>query len=586
MLRSHIDAQTLYRARLIAAGWQVPVNAALLALGWVQVGDYLNTLARVLGVSSCLQPRRLPAGASPTPVWRIDATTPPPSRVADQVNAARDAGYDVELTTPLIPDLIDRHQRRAAVFKATRKLRDTQPKLSAGTAPPLWPATVAGGAAGLCIGAAMVDTSLAYFAMVAVAAVTFALIVCQRLLALATVVLRPGPAIELPDHRSAMAELPIYTVLVPLYEEADILPDLLDALIRLDYPAAKLDIILALETTDVATRAAARRADLPGFIRVVTVPPFGPRTKPKALNYAMSFARGAYVTIFDAEDVPEPGQLRQALDVFQRHPDIVCLQARLNIYNRQDGWLARQFALEYTALFDGLLPALERLNVPLPLGGTSNHFRREALERADLWDPFNVTEDADLGIRLARRSGRIGVLASTTWEEAPASLATWLPQRTRWLKGWMQTYMVHMREPTVLWRELGAWRFINFQLLIVGLVLSAFAHPLLCAMVAIELASPTPFANAGSQLQRIFWCIALFDLAAGYLSAIIMVVVTTLRRRWPGLALSIVWMPIYWLLSSLAAYRALWQLFVAPHRWEKTRHKPRRGVMPMPYGPY
>ena len=145
--------------------------------------------------------------------------------------------------------------------------------------------------------------------------------------------------------------------------------------------------------------------------------------------------------------------------------------------------ITRLFALEYTALFDCILPALVRLGLPLPLGGTSNHFRRAALEQAGAWDPFNVTEDADLGIRLARAHKRVEVLPSTTWEEAPGNARSWLDQRTRWLKGWMQTYLVHMRSPRALWRDLGAWRFLGFQVLMGGMVLAALVHPLFYIVV-------------------------------------------------------------------------------------------------------
>jgi len=237
--------------------------------------------------------------------------------------------------------------------------------------------------------------------------------------------------------------------------------------------------------------------------------------------------------------------------------------------------LAHQFALEYTALFDGLLPALERLNVPLPLGGTSNHFRRSVLEAAGAWDPYNVTEDADLAIRLTRKGYRIDTLASTTWEEAPNRFADWLPQRTRWIKGWMQTYTVHMRQPFQLWADIGTWRFLGFQCLILGFLLSALLHPFLYIIVAIELAGPAPFMGGVTLLTQVLWSIALFNLVVGTLAWALLGVVTALRRGWYGLALAVICMPVYWLATSLAAYRALWHLCVAPFTWEKTRHKSR-----------
>lgn len=233
--------------------------------------------------------------------------------------------------------------------------------------------------------------------------------------------------------------LPPYTLLVPLYRESSVAAGLVDALLALDYPAGQLQILFITEADDDDTRMTLLGAGLQKHMQVITVPDGAPRTKPRALNYGLTFARGEFVGIYDAEDVPDPGQLRAAVAAFQRaSPETACLQARLSIYNPGRNVLTRQFTLEYAALFDGILPALEKLGLPLPLGGTSNHFRRCDLERAGAWDPFNVTEDADLGMRLARAQKRVAMLDSVTWEEAPDTIAAWLAQRTRWIKGWMQ----------------------------------------------------------------------------------------------------------------------------------------------------
>ena len=212
-----------------------------------------------------------------------------------------------------------------------------------------------------------------------------------------------------------------------------------------------------LESVDAETIAAAHRLDLRPPFELVIVPDRRPRSKPKALNYALAFARGDFVGVFDAEDVPAPGQLRQALAAFAAGPaNLGCVQGRLTIDNADDGWLCRQFALEYLVLFDGLLPALDRMGMPLPLGGTSNHFPLRVLRAVGAWDAWNVTEDADLGLRLARAGYHAQVIASTTFEEAPQRFGNWRRQRTRWLKGWMQTYIVHSRRPLRLAAELGA----------------------------------------------------------------------------------------------------------------------------------
>jgi cellulose synthase/poly-beta-1,6-N-acetylglucosamine synthase-like glycosyltransferase len=377
-----------------------------------------------------------------------------------------------------------------------------------------------------------------------------------------------SPPYRMPDH-----ELPIYTLLVPLYREAHMLPSLVAALSRLDYPAAKLDIKIVLEASDRETIAAARALRLPGIFEIVVVPERGPRTKPKALNYALPLARGEYVVIYDAEDRPDPGQLRQAIDAFRDGPpNLAAVQARLNLYNASDNFLTRQFTIEYCALFDGLLPALDRLKLPIPLGGTSNHFRIAALNWLMAWDPFNVTEDADLGMRLARNGSLCQMLASTTYEEAPARFMSWLRQRTRWLKGYVQTWLVHMRSPRMLWRELGPRGFLAFQIMVGATVLSALAHPWFYALACFDLATRGLLARPESLFGWPFWLIAWFDLAVGYLAAMGLALLALRRRGYVSLLTQVPLMPLYWFLISLAAYRALWQFATARFEWEKTEH--------------
>jgi cellulose synthase/poly-beta-1,6-N-acetylglucosamine synthase-like glycosyltransferase len=275
--------------------------------------------------------------------------------------------------------------------------------------------------------------------------------------------------------------------------------------------------------------------------------------------------------IYDAEDRPEPDQLRRALHR-GGPPNLAAVQARLNLYNASDSWLTSQFTIEYCALFDGLLPALDRLSLPIPLGGTSNHFRASALRWLMAWDAFNVTEDADLGIRLARSGYRCQVVASTTHEEAPARLMCWLRQRTRWLKGYVQTWLVHMRSPAALWRELGPRGFLAFQIMVGGTVLSALAHPWFYLLASMELGAGEFLARPGSIFGWPFWLIAWFDLSAGYLASMGLGLLAVQRRGYRALLWHIPLMPLYWLLISAAAYRALWQFMTARFEWEKTEH--------------
>jgi glycosyltransferase XagB len=311
---------------------------------------------------------------------------------------------------------------------------------------------------------------------------------------------------------------------------------------------------------------------LPSFMRIVVVPEGDPQTKPRALNYALSLARGDYVVIYDAEDRPEKDQLRRALMEFERHgPKLACVQSCLNIFNPRQSWLTRQFTVEYSALFDCVLPALQWLGIPIPLGGTSNHFPRAVLEQLQGWDPYNVTEDADLGIRIARRGYDVAAISSTTWEEAPATFKLWRNQRTRWIKGWIQTYLVHTRRPAALWRDLGFLRTLGFHLYMGGLILSALVHPIFYIIVAADVLFGVQIFAFNETIGPVFWTVAVGNLLTGYVTSIIVGVVSVRRRR-HKLTLSPLMMPFYWLLISFAAYRALWQLYWDPFRWEKTPH--------------
>jgi cellulose synthase/poly-beta-1,6-N-acetylglucosamine synthase-like glycosyltransferase len=368
-------------------------------------------------------------------------------------------------------------------------------------------------------------------------------------------------------------ELPVYTIIVALYDEADAAAGLIAALGRLDYPPEKLDIKLVLEPDDLRTRAALDTLNLGASFEIIMAPESGPRTKPKALNTALALARGTFTAVFDAEDRPAPDQLHRALDVFLAEGgETACVQARLTVDNTGDGWLARLFTAEYAGLFDVLLPGLAQRRLPLPLGGSSNHFRTDALCRVGGWDAYNVTEDADLGMRLARFGYRTAVIGSTTYEEAPACLAPWLRQRTRWFKGWMQTWAVHMRQPFRLARALGFAGFATFQLVVGGTVLAALVHPLFIAMLLYGAATGGIFPDAEDLAAIIFFSLFGATLAAGYLTSAALGLIGLARRRLLGSAWVLALMPLHWLLLSIAAWRALYQLVRDPYLWEKTAH--------------
>jgi cellulose synthase/poly-beta-1,6-N-acetylglucosamine synthase-like glycosyltransferase len=367
--------------------------------------------------------------------------------------------------------------------------------------------------------------------------------------------------------------LPIYTIICALYQEASSVNGLLSAIERLDYPHEKLDVILAVEADDRETRAAigARKTRIP--ITVIPVPNRGPRTKPKALNVALPFARGAFTVVYDAEDRPEPDQLRCALQAFDAGgDDIACVQARLCIDNTADSLIARYFTAEYAGQFDVFLPGLTAMRLPLPLGGSSNHFHTATLRKIGGWDAYNVTEDADLGMRLARFGYRADIIQSTTYEEAPAHAGPWLRQRTRWFKGWMQTWLVHMRRPGRLLIELGLPGFLAFQLMVGGNALAALVHPLFLAGLIYALASGSEILHGDTAAFAILGALYGTTAIIGYLSSAFIGLLGLMRRGLASSAWVLLLTPIHWLMLSLAAWRALYQLLFAPYRWEKTAH--------------
>jgi cellulose synthase/poly-beta-1,6-N-acetylglucosamine synthase-like glycosyltransferase len=451
---------------------------------------------------------------------------------------------------------------RALGQKAADELKMTRPEMSAGTRMPrgpLWTAMPAAAAAAMM--AAVVAAPAAAMAAVEVT-LSFVFLAWTgfRVLGAFTPAHEAAPSRRLPDDK-----LPVYTIIVALYREAACVPDLVRALNALDYPREKLDVKFAIEPDDAETLAALQHLRLPPSHEVIIAPAVGPRTKPKALNAALPFARGSFVVVYDAEDRPDPDQLRKALAVFLHSGErLACVQARLAIDNTRDSWLARMCTAEYAGLFDVLLPGLAKWKLPLPLGGTSNHFDASVLRRIGGWDPYNVTEDADLGMRLARRGYLTSVISSSTQEEAPARFRAWLPQRTRWFKGWMQTYLVHMRRPRKLWRDLGAAGFAAFQLVIGGTVLAALVHPFFLTELACRLLA----GNAGV----LFAGIPATTLAAGYAASGLLALLGLKRRGLLASAWVLLAMPAHWLLLSLAVWRALYQLARDPYRWEKTEH--------------
>jgi hypothetical protein len=429
-------------------------------------------------------------------------------------------------------------------------------------------------AAGLCIGPGAYAGTLAPFE-------TFSLL---ALLAgpvfLAVAGLRLAAALEPPATdlwqrfrwRIDEARLPVYTVAVPLLREEAVLPQLIGALSALDYPAAKLEILLLVEAGDTGMRDALAVLTLPPCFSVLVVPPGGPRTKPRALNLALAEARGAFFAVYDAEDHPDPRQLRQAAARFLRaRPDIACMQARLTIDNAGDGLLPALFALEYAGLFEVLNPGLLRFHLPILLGGTSNHFRTDALRAVGGWDAWNVTEDADIGIRLVRAGHRIADLPSLTWEEAPVTLPAWLRQRSRWIKGHVQTLICHLRDPAMLLRQAGPVASATFLALALGGVVTALGYPVF-AVAAIIAWSNGALAMPGGPGGGWAASIALMVMLAGAIAILLPPALGAWRRGEYRLLAFLPLLPLYYGLVSAAAWLALLEYVTRRHSWNKTAH--------------
>ena len=368
------------------------------------------------------------------------------------------------------------------------------------------------------------------------------------------------------------ADLPVYTVIIPLFRERRILPRLLAAIARLDYPHPKLDVKIVVEIDDLETRNYLHHHVLPAYIDVIVVPKGKPRTKPRALNAALLEARGSLLTIYDAEDVPDPQQLRLAAACFATStPETMCLQAHLTIDNLADSWLSRFFALEYAALFEVINPGLLKAGFPILLGGTSNHFRTEALVKMGGWDAWNVTEDADLSFRMAKSGYRTAELNSRTLEESPTTFGIWLRQRTRWMKGYMQTLVVHARNPAKLVREAGIGDAATLFALTFGTVISALGYPFFMAGLVLSAANGSLLAaKAAPDTLLSYGALGLFG--SGLVSMIVPAILGARRLKMHSLLVMVPGLPFYYLLVSMAAWRGLCELITNPHYWNKTDH--------------
>lgn len=421
----------------------------------------------------------------------------------------------------------------------------------------------------LIVGAALEPVYLMYAINIAVTFSVLFIIVYKLLLALLTL---------FTDRQEAYIqtinddELPVYSILLPLYNEKRItLERLFKSIDALNYPKHKLDIKVLLEEDDLSTIDIVKGLKLKHNYRLIYIPQSTPRTKAKACNYGLNFIRGEYVTLYDAEDSPEPDQLRIALEAFKHGPkNAACYQAHLNFYNKEDNWLTKMFTIEYSYWFDLLLPGLEYTGALIPLGGTSNHFKVKYLEMVNQWDAYNVTEDADLGIRLRRLGFKCGTIDSTTFEEANCQFINWIKQRTRWVKGYIQTYLVHMREPLKLFKTVGFRGFVSLQLFVGGTILTNFFNLILWFIFGMSLLLPNESVNFLFN-PSVLW-IAKLNLYLGSILIILLNILAVFKRRYYSLLPYALTAPLYWFMMSIATYRSIYQIIFKPSVWEKTEH--------------
>ena len=384
-----------------------------------------------------------------------------------------------------------------------------------------------------------------------------------------------SPEIQITDEEIAENdEWPTYTIFCPLYKEWEVLPQFVTAMSRLDYPKEKLQVLLLLEEDDEETVKRAKAYKLPAYFQVVVVPHSMPKTKPKALNYGLTYATGEYAVVYDAEDIPDPKQLKKAILAFKKADDrTVCIQAKLNFYNPHQNILTRVFTAEYSLWFDLVLTGLQSIHAPIPLGGTSNHFRTKDLHYLKGWDAFNVTEDCDLGMRLVKHGFRTAVVNSMTLEEANSDLKNWFEQRTRWIKGYIQTYLVHMRDPRHFMKDWKEPHVVTFQLVVGGKILSMFINPVMW-IITISYFAFRPI--IGTFIESFFPApvlyMAVFSLVFGNFLYMYYYMIGCAKREHDDIIKYVFLVPFYWLAMSMAAWKAVYKIFRDPHYWAKTNH--------------
>lgn len=596
--RGALSAPDAALARDVRRFCDAPLDRILIAEGLVSQGDLLASHARhfrsrTLGRDDLAGLAPIPTGAAPQlllthAVLPVEDRDGKPALVCGNPDALEDARRQLPaylrrarvLMAPrdMVLARIAELHREALTDAAQSRVPEIESCRSWGIAYGRRLAVVMAGLTVLGV-LAFVFPVAVFGVLVGWAALTLVVSALFKTAAFATR-LAEGPVQPITGAASAKTPLPRVSILVPLFRETEIAHALIARLTQLTYPKCLLDVVLVLEEEDALTRQTLAQIDLPPWIRAVVVPDGSPRTKPRAMNYALDFCEGEIIGIFDAEDAPEPDQITRVARHFQQvPPDVVCVQGILDYYNPRQNWLARCFTMEYAAWFRMILPGMARLGFAIPLGGTTLYFKRHALEALGGWDAHNVTEDADLGFRLARHGYRTEMVATVTDEEANCRPWAWVKQRSRWLKGYMTTYLVHMRQPRVLYRQLGAWKFWGFQAHFVAALSQFMLAPFLWSFWLVFFGLPHP-------LDPVLPRPVLMGFGGLFLAieAINLTIYAAAVSR-PKHRHLLAWVPtmhFYWPLGAVAAYKALYELVLKPFFWDKTAHGHSLAVAPPP----
>lgn len=580
-----ITSEQLAQALRMQARQNAPLGEILVGEGWASRDEVLSALSYQTGLQvadleqtpptadlCAMKPVEFWLSHNVLPWMRIGpillVATARPDRFAPVADALRTSGYTI---VPVLAGT-DQIDRAIARIYAMPLAQAAEERVDARQSCRNWTGPTRRGPTALlvlvcAVFAAFPTTGLV--ALLAAALVTLVLFLTLRLTGLVASLL---PRKVAPDDTGIQPlRLPCVSILVPLYKEREIANELIKRLQRLTYPKALLDVILVLEEKDDVTKDALRNVELPSWIRAIEVPQMGDlTTKPRAMNYALDFCRGEILGVWDAEDAPLPDQIETVARHFASVPeDVVCLQGVLDYYNPRTNWRSRCFTIEYSGWFRVILKGIARLGLVVPLGGTTFFFRRDKLLELGGWDAHNVTEDADLGVRLSRAGYRTEIVDTATYEEANFRAWPWVKQRSRWLKGFMVTYLVHMREPRQLLRDLGLLRFLGVQAFFLGTLGQFLLAPVLWAFWLILLGLPHPFQPVMTP-DLLIGCVYLFLIAeaANFLVGTLGVIAGNRRFLIP-------WVPamvLYYPLGVLAAYKGLWELVVDPFFWDKTQH--------------